>query len=281
MINNCCCKKIGFILVLYSVIFFSSCRKSTSPAPSPISANPGLSLTTLLYPKTTSINNLIGGYYIGLPSNYDQVIEKYPLLLYFPGAGQFGNGSVDLPLLLNDGPAELIDEKKFPGSFHVNNRYYSLIVLMPQCKNFPGTADVRDCIEFAKKTYRIDTSRIYLSGLSIGSIVSCDLAAEMPDKIAALVPMAGVCSAYANTGKCQQMAASNLPVWAFHSLDDPTISVNTTKEFIARLASFHPAVAPKMTLWANGGHDAWTRALHPDYRENGLNIYEWMLQYHR
>jgi len=36
-----------------------------------------------------------------------------------------------------------------------------------------------------------------------------------------------------------------------------------------------------MTLWPTGGHDAWTQASDPEYREEGMNIYEWMLQYKR
>jgi hypothetical protein len=34
-----------------------------------------------------------------------------------------------------------------------------------------------------------------------------------------------------------------------------------------------------MTLWPTGGHDAWTKATDPTYKENGLNMYEWLLQF--
>jgi hypothetical protein len=29
------------------------------------------------------------------------------------------------------------------------------------------------------------------------------------------------------------------------------------------------------------GHDAWTRATNPQFKENNSNIYQWMLSYHR
>ena len=44
-------------------------------------------------------------------------------------------------------------------------------------------------------------------------------------------------------------------------------------------SSENPINPPKLTIWPSGGHDAWTRAVNPDYKENGKNIYEWMLQY--
>jgi predicted peptidase len=197
------------------------------------------------------------------------------------GAGQFGNGSTDLSLLLKDGVGQVINDKKFPGSFTVNGQAHSFIVLMPQVKNFPGAMEISDCIELAKKTWRIDASRIYLSGLSAGSMASCDYAADNTLKVAALVPMAGVPADYASTNKCQKMAAGDLPVWVFHSQDDPQVNVALAKGFVSKMSSLNPHIPPRLTIWPNGGHDAWTRAVDPSYKENGLNIYEWMLQYHR
>jgi hypothetical protein len=36
-----------------------------------------------------------------------------------------------------------------------------------------------------------------------------------------------------------------------------------------------------MTIWPTGKHDAWTKASDPNYKENNMNMYEWMLQYHK
>jgi predicted peptidase len=238
-------------------------------------------VTPILKPVVHPITDNIGGYYIALPSNYEQTNSSYPLLVFIHGAGQFGNGSLDLPLLLNDGPAQLVDEKRFPGVFKVNGHEYSFIILMPQTKSFAGNADIAASIEFAKQTYRVDSSRIYLSGLSSGSEAICNYGAVHANSIAAIIPMAGVPADYASTDKCKRIAEGNLPVWAFHSEDDQTINVSYAKGFIASITSFHPSVMPKLTLWASGGHDAWTRAIDPSYNSNGMNIYEWMLQYHR
>jgi len=42
-----------------------------------------------------------------------------------------------------------------------------------------------------------------------------------------------------------------------------------------------PSPLAKKTIFPVQGHDAWTTTYNPDFRENGLNIYEWMLQYQR
>ena len=264
-----------------------SCKKETvieadpvlpPPAPSAVVKD---SVYTVLSEVKTKITNRIGGYYLGLPSNYDKTSQSYPLLLYMHGAGQIGNGTSDLWMLLKDGVAKVIHEKKFPGSFRVNGKAHSFIVLVPQVNNFPGAGDVKASIEWAKKNWRVDASRIYLSGLSAGSMASCDLAAENSSKIAALVPMAGVSPDYASTNKCQKIAQGKLPVWVFHSQDDPQVPVSQAKEYVARIRANNPAIPPRLTVWSNGGHDAWTRAVDPSYKENGMNMYEWMLQYHR
>jgi predicted peptidase len=264
------------------VFFLSGCKKGDVPTESPaISISSTPPITTILFPITTPVAPGVNGYYISMPSNYDQTTDNYPLLIYIPGAGQFGNGSFDLPLLLKAGPAELADEKRLPGTFKVNGKTFSLLVFTPQFNGPPGISVINDCIEYAKNTYRVDSSRIYLSGLSMGSVAACDLAGVLPGKLAAIIPMAGVSYDYDSTNKCQQIAGSNLPVWVFHSDDDPQINVTMAKEFTGKINSFNPAIRAKLTVWPNGGHDAWTRAIEPMYKENGMNIYEWMLQYHR
>jgi hypothetical protein len=37
----------------------------------------------------------------------------------------------------------------------------------------------------------------------------------------------------------------------------------------------------KKTIFLVNGHDAWTTTYDPSYKENGLNVYEWMLQFSR
>ena len=174
-----------------------------------------------------------------------------------------------------------MDEKKFPPNFFVNGKNYSFISLTPQFNRYPSDEDVEAFINFAKKNYRIDTSRIYLSGLSLGGTVSSNMGGEYTAQLAAIVPIAGVSTGSEMKQTCSNIAVGRLPVWVFHNSGDPLISAQDPINFIAAINSFHPSIAPILTLFNNNTHDAWTKAIDPKYKENNMNMYEWMLQYSR
>ncbi len=259
---------------------FSSCKKSLyTPAtkPPPVEA---MSLIGI----TRDVGSNIGGYYAGLPGGYEKDGKQHPLILYIHGGGQFGNGSVDLPNLLSEGIPALLDTKAFPGTVTSNGQEYSFIVLVPQFKAYPSSIDLQNFLDFAKANYRIDLSRIYLTGFSIGGRITCDFAGEAPSGLAAIVPIAGA-STFSVLEKSKNIASSKLPVWAFHNEQDELINVYETKNFIASIDAQNPSIRPLLTLFPSSTallkHDAWTRATDPKYRENGMNIYEWMLQFKR
>ena len=227
-------------------------------------------------PYSIKVGYDVNGYYASVPFNYDKTTKNYPLLVFIPGAGQYGNGSNDLPLLLNDGPAQLADAGVFPANFSVNGKSFSFIMLTPQLKGFPSLEGIWSFIAYAKKTYRVDSTRIYLSGLSIGGQLASDLAGAYPSEVAAIVPISGE-SIYPET--CASIAKHNIAVWDFHNSGDPAINVAESNNFIAWINNNAPAIAPRQTIFQAMTHDAWTAAINPAYKENNLNIYEWMLQY--
>jgi len=227
-------------------------------------------------PYSIAVDYNIKGYYAAVPFNYEKTTKSYPLLVFIPGGGQYGNGTNDLPLLLNDGPAQLADAGSFPASFSVQGKNFSFIVMTPQLTGYPSIESIRDFISYARKTYRIDSSRIYLSGLSIGGEVVCDVAGTYPSLVTAIVPMSG------ETGDrqtCASLAQHNIPVWDFHNSGDPLINISQSNNFIQWVNSYNPVIAPRQTIFPSMQHDAWTAALNPAYKENKMNIYEWMLQY--
>ena len=271
-----------FIFILTFCFLLLSCKKNSVADPSsddfietepqPISA------------VTQNINDAIRGFYSSTPVHYQQSSKKYPLLIFLHGAGQYGDGNKDLPILLNEAIAELLDAKLFPPDFNVNGKHFSFIILLPQFSRKPLNEEVQSFISYALKNYRVDPKRVYLSGFSNGGAISCDVAAEFPSLFAAIVPIAGVSNQGDVNGKCKTLAEAKLPIWVFHNDNDVFVSINQSKEFIALLNGYNPAISPKFTIFpAFGiyGHDAWTKATNPQYKENNMNIYEWMLQYSR
>jgi predicted peptidase len=262
---------LGFLLI--------ACRKDAKRVIAPndiIETEPAIQK-----PVTVKVNDAIGGYYAALPVHYNETTKSYPLLVFIPGAGQFGNGGIDLPYVLNDGVAQLLDEKKFPPNFKVNGKNFSLIVLTPQFSYLPSNFDIASFIDYAIKNYRIDKSRIYMAGLSMGGFVTSDFSAENTSLIAAAVPIAGVLMTGNVNERCERIAAGKLPVWVFHNSDDPTINATDPMHFVSLINNGNPFIPAKLTLFKAAIHDAWTQAINPAYKENNMNIYEWMLQYSR
>lgn len=276
------------LAILVAVVCCAQCNKTIQVSntangePEPPSDTPHLVLPPVLSALSEEINPSVGGYYCGLPADYQENNQQYPLLIFLHGGGQFGNGNIDLPLLLNEGIPQLLDEKLFPPYFITNGQKHSFVILAPQFKYLPPPADVKSFIDYAVRKYRIDIRRVYLSGMSLGGIITCDVAATYPELIAAVVPMAGVPDTMQLTDKCKTLAAANIPLWIFHNTNDSAVLITRPKTFIQLIESFDPLILPRFTEFSSEGllgHDAWTRATRPQYREDGKNIYEWMLSF--
>ena len=240
----------------------------------------------VLRPVPGRISPDILGYYEALPAHYYQTTKKYPVIFFFPGGGQYGDGHSDLDTVLADGIGKLLGDKKFPPSFTVSSGTYSFIVILPQLVRKLGNNQIDSLVNFAVKKYRIDPSRIYFSGFSVGARAVCNYAAYKPTPIAAIVTMAGMPEMNSLlTTKCAAMGAARLPVWHFHAKNDSAWKYTESVKFINTLKTYALVVPPRFTLFAKGirrlNHDCWTQASDPAYKENGKNIYEWMLGYKR
>lgn len=271
-------------LIAVLCIVFVACKKEAAPVTPPVPPTPINEVIetepAILTPVVKKVNDVNYGFYSAVPANYSKTTKKYPVIIFIPGGGQIGRTEADLALLLNDGMAKLLFEKKFPPNFKVKDKNYSFIVLTPQFSQVPTTSEVMDFVTYAKNNYRIDPSRIYLSGLSMGGVAVSNLGAIDPAQFAAVVPIAGVFTEEVPK-KSEKIAKGNLPVWVFHNDGDPTVPLAAPEYFISEVLKFKPSIQPKLTIFKMYGHNAWDQAIHPDYKEDGMNIYEWMLQYSR
>lgn len=273
--------RISWASISLLALLATACKKD---AALPVAPAPNdLIETTPPYqqPLTININQYIGGYYEALPTHYQVTTKKYPLLIFLHGGGQLGDGAQDLPLVLNDGVAKEINEQQFPPNFYVNGSNFSFIVLSPQFRATPPDSMVYSFIDYALKKYRVDSARIYLSGLSMGGVLTTNMAGQHTALFAAVAPMSGESFGDDKTFNAQNIARGGLALWDFTNSDDPTIPSYVATDFVNLINSFSPVVAPRLTIFQAFGHDAWSQALDPSYKENNQNVYEWMLQYKR
>jgi dienelactone hydrolase len=231
-------------------------------------------------PRPVSISSSCGGYYEYLPQGYSaNTTQTYPLIVFIHGIGEQGNGTTDLGNILNCWTSlpRLIANGGFPTSFNVGGQNFSFIVISPQFNRWPYASDVNSVVDYAIKNYRVDQSRIYVTGLSMGGGSVWDFAGNFPTKAAAIVPICGAASA--DVTRSQAIANAKLPVWATHNSDDPTVPSYNTTGWVSMITQYGGDI--QSTIFQASGHDAWSRTYDPNFTQNGVNIYQWMLQHQR
>lgn len=293
-------RKILFYLFALIIVAGTvpSCRKHTlPPAPAePTTPPPDPEPTTpikleetqppVLTGVTDSISENILGYYESLPARYNESNEIYPVIIDFHGGGQYGNGSTDLHTILLMGIPKLIKDKKFPPSFTVNDEKFSFIVIAPQLAKKVANVEILRLLNYVRDKYRVDTNRIYLTGASLGGRAASNYAAIRPGEFAGMATFAGLPQIDQDLEtKCRAMVDAKLPIWHFHNRDDEAWAYSEAEEYIRVLKSMSPQIPPKLTTYDMGEgksfHDSWTKGASPDYKEDGKNVYEWLLQYKR
>jgi dienelactone hydrolase len=236
---------------------------------------------------STSANS--GGYYEYEPAGYNayQNTKKYPLIVFLHGAGQFGNGdAAELPRVLATAIPHLIAEHQWPDSFKVNGTNFQFIVISPQFAAWPSDDDVNAIVQYAMTHYRVDTGRVYLTGLSMGGLATWSYASysQWAGMLAAIVPIAADTNFHELAG-ARAMAQNNLPIFATHNLRDNYLpcsgdvyNINLVND------SVNPPIRPtaQLKIFNASGHDAWDSTYNPKtLLYQGLNIYQWMLLYSR
>jgi len=203
--------------------------------------------------------------------------KRYPAVLFLHGAGERGNDNRRQLMYL---PTWLATEE--------NRRRHPCFVVAPQCrvdhrwvevdwsaqKSVPQqpamTADMTAAVaalDAVMQAEPVDAGRVYLTGLSMGGYGSWDLAARMPERFAALIPICG--------GGDEATAATlkPLPIWCFHGDADTVVPVERSRTMVEAVKAAGGTV--QYTEFTGVGHDSWT----PAYRDPAT--LEWLFDQRR
>jgi predicted peptidase len=113
----------------------------------------------------------------------------------------------------------------------------------------------------------VDTSRVMLTGLSMGGFGTWHFAVENPHAFSAIAPICG--GAVSSTGLVTRVGAiSHVPTWAFHGARDNIVPLDRSEKMVDALRAAGGDV--KLTVYPQAGHDCWTETY-----DNPL-LYEWM-----
>ena len=190
-----------------------------------------------------------------VPENYDSTqSELYPVIIYLHGRSVSGTDlnrvrSYGLPFFLDRG-------KKL-----------NFIVVAPQCpwgKNWASENWMDTLMVELNAKYRVDNSRIYLTGMSLGGFGTWELANRYPGRFAAIAPMCG-------GGKTEwSESLCHIPIWVFHGAQDKLVPVLRSDQMVNALKRREALV--KYSRFPKKGHD-----LHRMYDDDEL--YRWFAQF--
>jgi predicted peptidase len=209
-------------------------------------------------------------YLMYIPPDYVKTTKKYPLILYFHGAGQKGAVVSDLTFCCLNKQLEGEKKKNFP-----------FIVVSPQLpgpRGFSvphsldrGTWYYRDYLEVVNKllshlveAYAVDESRIYCVGASMGGAGTWKMASMFPERFAAIAPLCG------EGNPADACKVKDIPIWVFHCEDDEIMPVKGSDEMVEALK-------------ACGGKVEYKREKGGDHEECWSNdfddLYKWLLKH--
>ena len=194
-------------------------------------------------------------YYLYLPRQYGNG-EAWPLLVFLHGRDQQGT---DITRLKKHGPPHMV----------AKGEDLPFVMLAPQMikpKHAP-LQDLTDLIDKIERTYRIDPSRIYLTGLSLGGSATWNLAAYTPERFAAIVPICG------RGDPTTAATIARIPTWVFHGARDGIMKPELSWTMVNAIRA--AGGDPRFTLYPERGHLSWK----PAYADPEL--WQWLLAQRR
>lgn len=194
-------------------------------------------------------------YLIYMPGMYcPDVEEQWPVVFFLHGSGERGN---DPELVKKNGPPAMIGEWEDSHFF----------LISPQCPEGEVWDNDRlmALVKEIREKYHIDSTRMYLTGLSMGGYGTWNLACAYPGVFAAIAPVCG--------GGFRLLAhkLKDTPVWAFHGDEDTIVPPSESKRMTDAVnAAGGNAI---LTLYPGIGHNSWE----PAY--NNTELYTWLLSH--
>jgi poly(3-hydroxybutyrate) depolymerase len=212
-------------------------------------------------------------YRLFIPRGYD-ADRNYPLVLFHHGAG--GSGDDNRRQFEGPLPREWAGPER-----QAKNPCFIVAPQIPRRESrdrenrFPRTEVMREHIQTIheildrlEEEFFIDTSREYVTGLSMGGECTWMSIIERPDRFAAAVPICAGDKFIGMDAAERGRKFAKFPLWIFHGDADDVISVDVSREVVKALRD--AGGNPKYTEYPGVDHGSWEIA----YRDPEL--IEWL-----
>jgi predicted peptidase len=218
-------------------------------------------------------------YRIYHPENLERH-KKYPLVLFFHGAGERGLDNRKQFLRFTTIPfwdkypcyvlapqcPPVITGRPEEGSVWVQTSFGANEHSMKQQPTWSMQLSM-DLLDKIMANKHIDHSRIYVTGLSMGGFATWEILQREGEKFAAAAPVCGGADlAYASK-------LTNIPIWVFHGDADATVPVKRSRDEVAAITA--AGGHPKYTELPGVGHGAWAKTY------NRPDVWDWLFSQYK
>ena len=203
----------------------------------------------------TITNKTTYPFWINVPEK--ESTEKQPVLIFLHGKSLSGT---DLNRVRRYGVLRAMNKgRKIPA-----------IVVAPQLAKGSWNPDnVLEVLEYVKKNYNVDDSRIYVCGMSLGGYGTLHFAGKYADKITAAV---AICGGGNVSDGCK---LATIPLWIQHGDVDYIVPMSESKKVVDAIKKCDENADVTLTIIKGGNHGNVERLFHEDA------MYDWLFKQKR
>lgn len=189
-------------------------------------------------------------FWINIPEKESS--EKQPILIFLHGKSLSGT---DLNRVRRYGVLRAMERgRKIPA-----------IVIAPQLAKGSWNPDkVLEILEYVKKNYNTDNSRIYVCGMSLGGYGTLHFAGKHADKITAAVAICG--GGNVNDG-CK---LATIPLWIQHGDKDYIVPLSESQKVVNAIRKCNKKANLIFSIIKGGNHSSIEQLFHEDAMYNWL-----------
>lgn len=153
-------------------------------------------------------------FWLYAPREYVSEHKKVPVIIFLHGASLCGN---NLQRVRRYGLLHAIEK----------GRYYPAMVIAPQN---PGGAwnpkKIAQILDWVEENHEVDTSRVYVIGMSLGGYGTLDFAGTYPERVSAAMALCGGSTLKDFNG------LGKVPLWIMHGTADRAVPVSASQKVV-------------------------------------------------
>lgn len=196
---------------------------------------------------------------VNLPDGYEQAKDTLPLLIFLHGKSLSGS---NLEVVKRYGVIDAIERK----------RKIPAVVIAPQCpRGSSWNPDkLLNVLNYIQKTYRYDTNRVYLTGMSMGGYGVFNFAGKYPEKFAAAFALCG------GGNPKDACRLSTIPLWVGHGQRDVAVRHSESVKMVEAIrACENKGSLLRFSSYPDLDHGDMAQVFHMDEH------YRWLFQFSR